>query len=173
MHIEHLADSPICPWPVSVLLVEDEELLRLSVSKILRRSGFSVVEAADGSAATSLFAANRTAFSVVFLDLTLPGLSGLQVAEELRRLRRDIQIVFTTAYSQEVALGEVDRQTSGYFIRKPYKIGDLVQVLRAAAGIHSTGCGSVGSQASVKKSESSDNRQHQSLLKSLSHDVHR
>lgn len=119
--------------PITVLLVEDEELLRVTVSKILRKKGFSVIEASDGPAAVELFAANLALCSVAFLDMTLPGCSGPEVAKTLRRIRPGIQIVLTTAYSQDAALLEFDGDKPRYFIRKPYKIDELVQLLRVAA----------------------------------------
>ncbi|HTF70423.1 MAG TPA: PAS domain S-box protein, partial [Edaphobacter sp.] len=63
----------------TVLVVEDEETLRLAVSKILRMKGFSVIEAIDGSAAVDLFRANEREIAVVLLDMTLPGMDGLEV----------------------------------------------------------------------------------------------
>ena len=56
----------------TVLVVEDEETLRLAVSKMLRMKGFSVIEAIDGDAAVDLFRANESDIAVVLLDMTLP-----------------------------------------------------------------------------------------------------
>jgi CheY-like chemotaxis protein len=114
-----------------VLLVEDEETLRLSVSKILRRNGFSVIETGDGSAAIECLRAVKTFdIDVVLLDLTLPGASSLEVIEEARQARGDIKIVLMSAYSLEMApLLDSAPELSG-FIRKPFELVDLIQVLR-------------------------------------------
>ncbi len=53
-------------------MVEDEDALRLAVSKMLHKRGFSVVEASDGPAGVDLFRANEREIDVVLLDLTLP-----------------------------------------------------------------------------------------------------
>jgi len=118
------------PSTATVLLVEDEETLRLSVSKILRRNGFSVIETGDGSSAIEhLRAAKTSDIHVVLLDLTLPGASSLEVIEEARRARAGIKIVLMSAYSLEMAPLLVSAPELSGFIRKPFELVDLIQVL--------------------------------------------
>jgi len=118
------------PSTATVLLVEDEETLRLSVSKILRRNGFSVIETGDGSSAIEhLRAAKPSDIHVVLLDLTLPGASSLEVIEEARRARAGIKIVLMSAYSLEMAPLLVSAPELSGFIRKPFELVDLIQVL--------------------------------------------
>jgi len=119
------------PSTATVLVVEDEEPLRLSVSKILRRNGFSVIETADGSAAIEYLQAGKTPdIHVILLDLTLPGASSLEVIEQARRCRKDIKVVFMSAYSLEMAPLLVSAPELSGFIRKPFELVDLIQVLR-------------------------------------------
>jgi len=118
------------PSTATVLLVEDEETLRLSVSKILRRNGFSVIETGDGSSAIEhLRAAKPSDIHVVLLDLTLPGASSLEVIEEARRACAGIKIVLMSAYSLEMAPLLVSAPELSGFIRKPFELVDLIQVL--------------------------------------------
>lgn len=118
------------PSTATVLLVEDEETLRISVSKILRRNGFSVIETGDGSSAIEhLRAAKTSDIHVVLLDLTLPGASSLEVIEEARRARAGIKIVLMSAYSLEMAPLLVSAPELSGFIRKPFELVDLIQVL--------------------------------------------
>ena len=77
----------------TVLFVEDEELLRIPTSKILRMKGLSVFEAGDGLAAVDLFRANQSGIGVVLLDLTLPGMGGKDVFAEVRRIRPDVKVI--------------------------------------------------------------------------------
>lgn len=116
----------------SVLLVEDEESLRLPVAKMLRRSGFSVIEAGDGDTALELFRAGQPELSVVLLDLTLPGLAGAELLAALRRIRSDARVILTTAYSTEIATAAMGPEQAWRFIRKPYRLRDLIELLRAA-----------------------------------------
>jgi two-component system, cell cycle sensor histidine kinase and response regulator CckA len=111
-------------------VVEDEDELRQAVSKLLRKRGFGVVEARDGRAAVDLFRANQQTIDVVLLDLTLPGMTGREVLEELRRLRPDLKVIITTAYSRDTALKALGGQHAWFYIRKPYRAVELVDLLQ-------------------------------------------
>jgi two-component system, cell cycle sensor histidine kinase and response regulator CckA len=116
----------------TVLVVDDEDTLRLAVSKMLRKEGFSVIEAIDGSAAVDLFGANEREIGVVLLDLTMPGMTGREVLEELRRIQPDVKVILTTAYNKDSALAAIGGQQGWAFIRKPYQLNDLVNLVRDA-----------------------------------------
>jgi two-component system, cell cycle sensor histidine kinase and response regulator CckA len=131
----------------SVLLVEDEESIRVAVARLLRRSGFSVIEAAGGGAALDFFRAQSN-IRVVLLDLTLPGMSGREVLQELRRIQPDIKVILTTAYSEEAAMAAVEGQPVWHFLRKPYRIAEVLPMLREALSV-------TGSPGPSEESESS------------------
>lgn len=116
----------------TVLLVDDEEPLRLAVAKMLRKGGFNVLEAGDGRAAVDLFQTGGPAVDVVLLDMTLPRMSGAEVMVELRRIRPDVKVILTTAYSEDTALLNVSDQRPWRFIRKPYSLAELAELLRNA-----------------------------------------
>jgi len=116
----------------TVLVVEDEETLRLAVSKMLRKAGFPVIEAGDGTTGVNLFRANDRKIDVVLLDMTLPGMSGREVLEELRRIQPGVKVILTTAFSQAGALSSIGEQHLWGFVRKPYKLSELTSLLRIA-----------------------------------------
>jgi two-component system cell cycle sensor histidine kinase/response regulator CckA len=116
----------------TVLVIEDEETLRLAVSKMLRMEEFSVIEAGDGKTGTSLLRAHESKIDVVLLDATTPGMSGREVLMELRQICPDVKVILTTAHSQHHALSLMtDLRTWGY-IRKPYQFAELASLIRAA-----------------------------------------
>jgi two-component system, cell cycle sensor histidine kinase and response regulator CckA len=115
----------------TILIVEDEEELRIAVSKMLRKLKFSVIEASDGRTGVDLFRASQKEIDVVLLDLTLPGMTGGEVLQEVRRLRPDVAVVITTAYSKDSALTAIDKGQSWLFIRKPYRLSELADLLRS------------------------------------------
>jgi len=117
------------PRSATILVVEDEELLRLSISKALQKRGFSVVEASDGSAAMDLIHANTEGINVVLLDFTLPGLSSREVFEETQRIQPDLKIVLTSAYSKETVEASFAGLRVAHFIRKPFQLDGLMAVL--------------------------------------------
>jgi len=114
----------------TVLVVEDEDALRLAVSKMLRKRGFSVVEASDGRAGVDQFRGNEREIDVVLLDLTLPGMTGREVLEELRQMRPDVKVIITTAYSHDTALKAIGGQQPWLYIRKPYRFSEVTDLLR-------------------------------------------
>ena len=118
----------------TVLVVEDEDTLRIAVSKMLRRRGFTVIEAANGEAGVDLFRASALQIDVVLLDLTLPGMSGREVLGELRRVKPNVKVIITSAYSQEQAQNTLGGQQPWRYIRKPYQINELAGLLRKSIG---------------------------------------
>ena len=114
----------------TVLLVEDEDALRVAVSRMLRKSGFTVIEADNGNGAVDFFRANWREIDVAVLDMTLPGMPGRGVLEELRRIQPNVRVITTSAYSQDNALSALAGRQPEQFIRKPYQLSDLVGLLR-------------------------------------------
>jgi two-component system cell cycle sensor histidine kinase/response regulator CckA len=123
------------PPPEIVLIVEDEEMLRLAVAKMLRNNGFEVIEAGDGSSALELIAAYKNEIDLMLLDVTLPGVSSREVLEEARRMHPNLKAIVTSAYSRET----VDASFAGLrierFIRKPFQLLDLMGLLHDAASV--------------------------------------
>ncbi len=117
-----------------VLFVEDEETLRLAVSKLLQKRGFAVITAEDGHAAVDLFRDHAQDIDVVLLDLTLPGMSGPEVFRVLRGMKPDVKIIFSSGYDpQGITPGSAfTEEVLSNFIRKPYRIDELVYTLREA-----------------------------------------
>jgi PAS domain S-box-containing protein len=120
---------------ITVLFIDDEESLRSSVAKLLRKNSFNVIEAADGPAGIECFKTwNPAHIDVILLDVSLPGMRGFEVLDELRRIRADAKVVLCTAYSEETAMAEFGGRRVDGFIRKPYRSADLVKLLGQFAG---------------------------------------
>jgi CheY-like chemotaxis protein len=114
----------------TVLVIEDDESLRVSVSKILRKRGFFVIEAGDGNAALDLFRPRAARIDVVLLDLTLPGKSGRALLYEIQRIRPDVKVVVTSAYPREHVHNSLDGLQFWSYIQKPYQVIELEKELR-------------------------------------------
>jgi two-component system, cell cycle sensor histidine kinase and response regulator CckA len=113
----------------TVLIVDDEDMLRVAVSKMLVKKGIGVFEAGDGRKGVELFRAHSAEIDVVLLDVTLPGMSGPEVLAELRKLRPEVKVILTTAYGRDRALAAMGDDQSYPYVRKPYKINDLTSLL--------------------------------------------
>jgi DNA-binding NtrC family response regulator len=112
--------------------VEDEEVLRLAVSRMLRKQGFRVIEAGDGSSALELIHADKDEIDVVLLDVTLPGVSSRKVFEEVRKVSPNLKVILTSAYSRETVDASFAGEAIDGFIRKPFQLVDLVGLLQHA-----------------------------------------
>jgi two-component system cell cycle sensor histidine kinase/response regulator CckA len=99
---------------------------------MLRKRGYSVIEASDGVRAVELFRANHQKVDAVLLDITMPGKSGPEIYSELLKIRPDVKVIFTTAYSHQTAMSELAGREGWAFIRKPYQLRDLVNLLQRA-----------------------------------------
>ncbi len=128
------AQYPGLPPPLkgTVLVVEDDALLRRAVSGGLRKKGFDVIEATDGTSAIQLIHTHLQEFDVILLDITLPGASSLQVFQEARLAHPDLKIIFTSAYSRETSETSLAGLRIERFIRKPFQLVDLIEMLQEA-----------------------------------------
>ena len=126
--------------PPRVLVVDDEPVVRDVLSRYLLREGFTVTEAADGSAA--LAAVEEVSPDVVLLDLMLPRLSGLDVLRALR-LNGDLPVIILSARASERQRIQGLQLGADDYVVKPYSPGEVVArvhaVLRRAAGDRGAG----------------------------------
>ena len=116
--------------PATVLIVEDEGPLRQALTKMLRNTGFEVFEVADGSSAIDLLRANGGNIDLILLDMTIPGAPSSEVVAEAGKLRPDIKVLLTSAYSQEMIADAMHPPQISGFIRKPFQLRDLVKKLK-------------------------------------------
>jgi DNA-binding response OmpR family regulator len=121
------------PQPITVLVVEDESMLRSVVSNVLRKRGFAVIEVGDGDSALQAFGKHAKDIDVVLLDVTLPGISGTELLAELRKIRSDVRVMLTSGYTSEILGNAFDQHQLLHFVRKPYLIGELVNQLKKTA----------------------------------------
>ena len=123
------------PREGTVLVVEDEGVLRVAVSKMLKKKGFEVIEAGDGSSALELVRAHRDEIDVMLLDITLPGVSSREVFEQAQRLRPNLKVILTSAYGREAVNASFEGLPVERFIRKPFQFVDLMGLLQDALSV--------------------------------------
>jgi PAS domain S-box-containing protein len=99
--VEPVAE-PVSDAPSTVLVVEDEEVVRRLVRQVLEQAGYAVVEAADGARAVEL--AESRQVDLLLTDLTMPGLTGREVAERLRGTHPELKVIYMSGYADGEAL---------------------------------------------------------------------
>ena len=120
------------PASGTVLIVEDEDALRVAVAQMLRKKGFFVLEAGDGSAALELMRAHKDGIDAMLLDITLPGVSSREVFDEVRKLHAGLKVILTSAYSRQTADESFNGLPVEGFLRKPFPLSELVGLLQQA-----------------------------------------
>jgi len=116
----------------TVLLVEDEEMVRELTRAMLERAGMSVLIAGDPYDALVVCSEHRGPIDVLFTDIVMPGMSGRVLAERARAMRPELEVVYTSGYSDDVisARGPFEPGTS--FLAKPFTSEALLTTIREA-----------------------------------------
>ena len=115
----------------SVLVVDDEELIRWSLAQSLEAAGYAVLEA--GSAREALERLKESDISVVLLDLKLPDSSDLSLLRTLRQRAPLCRIILMTAHGSADTLDEAIRAGAFRALGKPFDLGKMVGIVREAA----------------------------------------
>jgi nitrogen-specific signal transduction histidine kinase/CheY-like chemotaxis protein len=115
-----------------VLVVEDEASLRLGVSRILGKAGFTVFEADDGSKAIELLRAKPGEIDLLFLDMTIPGRPSQEVLAEAVQIRPEIKVILTSAYSEEMVKETLGAPQVCGFVRKPFQLAAVAVAVQNA-----------------------------------------
>ncbi len=130
---EEAAPSAVRGGKETVLVVEDELVLRELVREILTAHGYRVLEAADGLEALKVWRERREKVDLLLTDIAMPhGVSGRDVAEKLRKDDPRLPVIFSSGYSQEMIESSEDADRGATYLAKPYNPSQLAQAVRTA-----------------------------------------
>jgi two-component system response regulator PilR (NtrC family) len=114
--------------PETILVVDDEEVMRDVLGTLLTQAGYSVTLAEDGAKGVAL--ARKQSFDAAIVDIMLPELDGLQVLDEIRKMDPELVVLMVTAFaSVETALTAMKKGAFDY-VTKPFKHEELLHILR-------------------------------------------
>jgi len=113
----------------SILVADDEEVIREVTREVLENSGYTVITAASGEEALSLFAEKGRLVDMVILDLSMPGMGGRQCLEELMRINPAARVLISSGYSPDGPAQKISKVATG-FISKPYQLAELLAKVR-------------------------------------------
>jgi two-component system, cell cycle sensor histidine kinase and response regulator CckA len=124
-------------WPETelrrtVLVVDDEEMMRRAARRALEALGCSVIEARNGAEAIEVLGREGAGVGLVLLDVVMPGMGGIEAFPRLRGLRGDVPILITSGYARDGNVDELLRQGAAGFISKPYDLEKLAAHVQAA-----------------------------------------
>jgi len=117
------------PRALTILLVDDDELVLLSTSAVLDDLGYGVVEASGGMQALKMVIENPH-IDVVLSDQVMPGMTGLQLAHAIGQVRPNLPLILATGYAELPGVMPENLRR----LAKPYKLVELIEAIGAVAG---------------------------------------
>jgi PAS domain S-box-containing protein len=113
----------------TVLVIEDEPIVRGVVLEMLAEQGYRTLEAIDGPSGLKILRSGQR-IDLLVTDVGLPGMNGRQVADQAREGRPDLKILFITGYAESVAMADGFLQPGMEMITKPFDLDHLAQRIR-------------------------------------------
>ncbi len=120
----------------TLLLVEDEDAVRVFATRALRNKGYQVLEAKTGEGALSLFESEKAAnIRLLITDVVMPGIDGLTLARQVRQDHPTLPVILISGYAEDVARETIAADDAVHFLAKPFSLKDLAaRVKKVLAG---------------------------------------
>jgi signal transduction histidine kinase/ActR/RegA family two-component response regulator len=123
--------APVVGGSETILIVEDEEILREMARDILKDCGYRILEACTGKQALEVWSQHGKEIDLLLTDMVMPeGMSGVDLAEWLLADRPDLRIIFTSGYSSTEVGEELLMRSKARFLQKPYSHVALARAVR-------------------------------------------
>jgi PAS domain S-box-containing protein len=127
---EKEARAPIMKGSETILLVDDEELIRDLVVQVLDESGYTVITAPDGKSGLKLYGEQQARIDLVILDLIMPEMGGRKCLAELLKMDPQVRVLIASGYALDGPAIEAIKAGARGHISKPYDIKEMLRVIR-------------------------------------------
>jgi PAS domain S-box-containing protein len=132
------AAHPMTRGAETILLVEDEDLVRALTRRILEGLGYDVLEAADAEAALAHVRTHAGKIALVLSDVVMPGTDGLRLSAKIRALRPEVRVLYMSGYTDEAIAREGAFEPGTFFLQKPFTPFSLGKRIREVLGAAAT-----------------------------------
>ena len=119
----------------TILLVEDEELLRNVVKGLLETFGYTVLTASDGEEAVETYKQHQNNIAIVLTDVGLPKLTGFNEFKQLKAINKNVRVVFASGFFEPDSKSEMFKAGAKGFIQKPYNMDEILHKVREVLDI--------------------------------------
>jgi CheY-like chemotaxis protein len=115
----------------TVLVIDDEEIVRTVAAAVLANNGFRVLTAENGKAGVEVFREHKDLVSVVLLDLLMPEMGGEEASYQIASIRADVPVILSSGYDESEAQRRFAGRRPKGFIQKPYNVERLLDAISA------------------------------------------
>ncbi len=115
----------------TILLTEDEDMVRGMTAMILRRYGYNVLEASNGGEALEIAAQYKATIDILITDVVMPGMNGKMLATQIKARIPDMKILYTSGYTENVIVHHGVLEENVNFISKPFNTISLIEKIRS------------------------------------------
>lgn len=119
---------------VTVLVVDDEEMVRRLAARILANEGYVALLASGGGEAVRMLQRREHRISCVLTDLAMPGIDGRKLGEAIALSWPKVRVVYMSGFPAQRMINEGALDPSQPFVQKPFSSGQLARIMRAACG---------------------------------------
>jgi CheY-like chemotaxis protein len=114
----------------TILVVEDEELVRRMIRRVLERYGYRILEAREGAEALAIAQRYEGDLDLVLTDLVMPRMGGIELAARLREERPEIRLLFMSGHAYRAGWAAADLPAGAAFLEKPFGPGEVTRKVR-------------------------------------------
>ncbi len=116
----------------TILLAEDEEMVRAYALRVLEVAGYTVIQASDGTEALELFSRHRNDIDLCLFDVVMPKMNGRELYDKIREFRPNAKVLFSSGYNQDAIHTRFILDEGLDLLRKPFNRGELLRSVRQA-----------------------------------------
>ncbi len=127
---ESAVSIPATGGKETVLMAEDDAMVRTIAREVFEQFGYTVIEARDGEDAVKKFLENKDKVHLVILDALMPKKNGKEAYDEIRIIRPDVKVIFTSGYTADVLYKKGIVEQGINFISKPISPNELIRMVR-------------------------------------------
>lgn len=124
--------EPVLTGTGCILLVDDEQVVRVSAERLLRKLGYRIVVAEDGEEAVELYRRHRETIDLVLLDMIMPRMDGEQASREILRLDPAARVLVSSGFTRHTRVSELLKAGVLGFVKKPYTRAELGRAIAEA-----------------------------------------
>lgn len=114
----------------TIFIVDDEEVVRRLAGKILEKSGYTTLKAADGKSGLQIYRDRYREIALVLLDISMPELSGKDIFIEMKRINPEVKVIVCSGFGQDKRVSDLKEMGIKGFLQKPYSLEELRTIVK-------------------------------------------